>query len=105
MSLFGYPADITHKVAVLDEWERVKWFEEVPLKAKVIEEQKLIKNDKGEHIHSMIEVHLDGAHQIHSVDTFSYITQMGKTINFRPVHFETKKLLGTDIVKKVILYG
>lgn len=105
MSLFGYPADITHKKAILDAWNRVTGFETVYLKAKVVEEQKLVKNSKGEDVHSIIEAHLEGSHRITENDEFVYVKDLGNEIDFRPQHWEIKKLLGTDDVKKVIVYG
>lgn len=105
MSLFGYPAEITHKKAVIDTWGRVSAFTDSVKKAKVIEEQKVIKNDQGEEVQSIIEVHLEGAHTIGISDQFTYMNKMGKEIKFRPLHYEIKKLLGTDQVKKVIVYG
>lgn len=110
MSLFGYPATILHKKAIVDDWGRPGGFEDVELSAKVVEEQKLIKstsaeNVQGEMIHSSIEVHLEGPHLVTMVDEFVYVTQLGQTIKFRPVHFEVKKNIGMDDVKKVIVYG
>lgn len=105
MSLFGYPADILHKQPIVDSWGRVTGFEEVYLKAKVVEEQKLVKNSKGEDIHSIIEAHLEGSHHVTEKDEFVYIKDLGLEIDFRPQHWEIKKQLGTDDVKKVIVYG
>ncbi|KIL46935.1 hypothetical protein KP77_25040 [Jeotgalibacillus alimentarius] len=105
MSIFGYPAVITHVKAIVDNWGRVSGTDEVPSKAKVIEEQKVIKNDKGEEVQSMIEVHLPGAHSIGNQDRILYTNQLGKEYDFRPLHYEVRKELGTDIAKKVIIYG
>lgn len=105
MSLFGYPAVITHKKAIVDEWGRPGGFEESILNAKVVEEQKLIKNAEGEEVHSVIEAHLENAQLITMLDEFVYVSKLGPTINFRPQHIEVKKQLATDDVKKVIVYG
>ncbi|PKH09859.1 hypothetical protein [Planomicrobium sp. MB-3u-38] len=105
MSLFGYPADIIHKKATVDAWGRVSWFVDESKKAKVIEEQKIIKNAQGEEVQSNIEIHLEGAQKIGAADQFLYKNQMGKEITIRPLHYEIKKVLGTDDVKKVIVYG
>lgn len=105
MSLFGYPADIVHKKATVDEWDRVKWFVDSNKKAKVVEEQKIVKNAQGEEVQSIVEVHLEGAHSIGTSDQFVYINQLGKKITFRPLHYEIKKVMGTDNIKKVVVYG
>ncbi|WP_172369567.1 hypothetical protein [Sporosarcina jiandibaonis] len=110
MSLFGYPAAILHRKAIVDDWGRSAGFDEVPLSAKVVEEQKLIKSSKvenvqGEMVHSSIEVHLEGPHLVTMLDEFVYVTNLAQVIKFRPVHFEVKKHIGTDDVKKVIVYG
>lgn len=105
MSLFGYPADVTHKKALVDIWGRLTGFETVYLKAKVVEEQKLIKNAKGEDIHSIIEVHLEGNHHVTMNDEFIYSRDLGIDIDFRPQHLEIKKIIGTDDMKKLIVYG
>jgi len=105
MSLFGYPADIIHHKAQLDAWNRVTGFSEVFLKAKVVEEQKLIKNSKGEEVQSMIEVHIEGSHIVTMLDEFVYQKDLGNEIRFRPLHYEVKKNIGTDDVKKLIIYG
>jgi len=123
MSLFGYPADIIHRQSLVDEWGRPSGFgEDVELKAKVVEEQKLIKNAKGEEVQSVIEIHLEGAHLIKFSDMFIYLNQRfyesfkhdtrfdphyddAEALSIRPLHIELKKQLGTDDVKKVIVYG
>ncbi|KYC94368.1 hypothetical protein B4102_3589 [Heyndrickxia sporothermodurans] len=105
MSLFGYPADIIHNVAVIDNWNRVTGYFPLPLKAKVVEEQKLIKNDKGEDVISIGEIHLEGAHEISPQDYFLYTNALGKEIRYNVKHIEIKKNLGTDDVRKVVVYG
>ncbi|WP_317944319.1 hypothetical protein [Sporosarcina saromensis] len=94
-----------HRKAIVDEWGRPGGFKDVPLTAKVVEEQKLIKNAKGEEVHSIVEAHLEGPHLVGMTDEFVYRTQLGQEIKFRPQHIEVKKFLGTDDVKKVIVYG
>ncbi|MCU9614085.1 hypothetical protein OEV98_10990 [Caldibacillus lycopersici] len=105
MSIFGYPADIIHKSAILDEWNRVTDYNSIPKKAKVVEEQKLIKNDKGEDVISIAEIHLEGIQDIKTQDYFLYTNALGKEIRYDIKHIEIKKNIGTDDVKKVIIYG
>jgi hypothetical protein len=105
MSLFGYPADVVHQVAILDSWNRVTGYNPIPKKAKVVEEQKLIKNDKGEEVISIGEIHLEGAQDIKVQDYFLYTNALGKEIRYDIKHIEIKKLLGTDNVKMVIVYA
>ncbi|MFE8697978.1 hypothetical protein ACFYKT_16675 [Cytobacillus sp. FJAT-53684] len=111
MSLFGYPADIVHYSAMLDSWGRVDTqnyltgFKPIPKKVKVIEEQKLIKNDKGEEVHSIAEIHLEGTQELKMQDYFLYTNALGKEVRYDIKHIEIKKNLGTDEVKKVIVYG
>ncbi|MGY6765690.1 hypothetical protein ACW73O_11705 [Faecalibacterium prausnitzii] len=105
MSLFGYPADITHFSAILDSWGRVTGYNQIPKKAKVVEEQKLIKNDKGEDVISIAEIHLEGPQEIKTQDYFLYTNALGKEIRYDIKHIEIKKVLGTDEVKKVVVYG
>ena len=40
MSLFGYPATVTHYKANIDSWGRVSGYTTVAKNAKVVEEQK-----------------------------------------------------------------
>jgi hypothetical protein len=105
MSLFGYPADINHFQATLDSWNRVTGYNLLAKKAKVVEEQKLIKNDKGEEVQSIAEIHLEGAQQVSAHDYFEYVNALGQTIRYDVRHIEIKKQMGTDDVKKVIIYG
>lgn len=105
MSLFGYPADITHSSAVIDTWNRVTGYNSIPKKAKVVEEQKLIKNDKGEEVISIGEIHLEGTQDVKPQDYFLYTNALGKDIRYDIKHIEIKKNMGTDEVKKVIIYG
>lgn len=105
MSLFGYPTKVIHRMALLDNWNRVYDFDDAPLNAKVVEEQKLIKNAKGEEVHSMIEVHIEGSHVVTLLDEFVYRQDLENEIRFRPLHYEVKKNIGTNDVKKLIIYG
>jgi hypothetical protein len=105
MSIFGYPASITHYQATLDMWNRVTGFSAVEKKAKVVEQQKLIRNDKGEEVQSIAEIHLEGLHDIRLQDYFEYVNALGQKVKYIIRHIEIKKNLGTDQVKKVIVYA
>lgn len=105
MSLFGYPAKIVHQVAIVDTWGRVSDYVPITKNAKVIEEQKLIKNDKGEDVISIAEIHLEGPQEIKTQDYFLYTNALGKEVRYNIKHIEIKKVLGTDEVKKVVVYG
>jgi hypothetical protein len=105
MSLFGYPATITHYSANMDSWGRVTGYTPLQKNAKVVEEQKEIKNVKGEDIQSIAEIHLAGAQLVKGQDYFKYINALGQTVRYEVRHIEIKKEMGTDAVKKVIVYG
>ncbi|WP_141432418.1 hypothetical protein [Bacillus sp. 03113] len=105
MSLFGYPANITHFSAIIDTWNRVTGYNSISKKAKVVEEQKLVKNDKGEDVVSIGEIHLEGPQVIKTQDYFLYTNALGKEILYDIKHIEIKKNMGTDDVKKVVIYG
>jgi len=105
MSLFGYPADITHYQAILDNWNRVTDYNPVPKKAKVVEEQKMIKNAKGEEVQSIAEIHLEGPQEVKTQDYFMYTNALGVDVRYDARHIEIKKYLGTDNIKKVIVYA
>jgi hypothetical protein len=105
MSLFGYPAKVKHFHAAVDAWGRPGGYIPADKSAKVIEEQKLIKNERGEDIQSIVEIHLEGPQDIGMQDYFEYINGLGKTVQYTVKHIEIKKYLGTDEVKKVIVYG
>lgn len=105
MSLFGYPADIIHFQAIIDSWNRVTGYNPVSKKAKVIEEQKLIKNAEGEEVQSIAEIHLEGSHAVKTQDYFKYTNALGVDVRYDVRHIEIKKHLGTDDVKKVIVYA
>lgn len=105
MSIFGYPATVTHYHSEKDGWGRPLPPTITPKSAKVDEEQRIIKNAKGEEVQIAYTIHLEGAHAIESDDYFEYVNKLGKTITVRLAHYEVKKHLGTDDVKKVIVYG
>jgi|GEM_PF-2514983 hypothetical protein len=105
MSLFGYPATVRHFHSETDEWGRPLPPTEVVRAAKVVEEQKLVKNARGEEVQIAYEIHLEGAVPIGFDDYFLYVNQLGLEIRCDVAHFEVRKYLGTDNVKKVIIYG
>ncbi|MBU5673244.1 hypothetical protein [Paenibacillus brevis] len=105
MSLFGYPATVVHFHSDVDEWGRPLPPEATERDAKVVEEQKLIKNAKGEDIQVAYEIHVEGAIPIGFDDYFLYTNALGLEIRCDVAHFEVRKFLGTDDVKKVIVYG
>jgi hypothetical protein len=105
MSLFGYPATVIHQQAHVDEWNRVNGYTSIPKSAKVVEEQKIVKNAKGEDIQSIAEIHLEGPQIIQDQDYFQYENAFGEVVDYYIKHIEVKKQLGTDDVKKVIVYG
>jgi hypothetical protein len=105
MSLFGYPASVTHYSANLDSWGRVTGYNPQQKNAKVVEEQQEIKNAQGEDIQSIAEIHLEGAQSIKGQDYFEYVNALSQTIRYEVKHIEIKKEMGTDTVKKMIIYG
>ena len=105
MSLFGYPAIVLHKAAKLDDWGRVVFFADKNRKCKVIEEQKLIRKSNGEEVQTAYELHLEGDVRVTYQDLFVYKQYEEQEITLRPIHIVKRKNLGTDIVKKVIVYG
>jgi hypothetical protein len=105
MSLFGYPATVTHYQADIDSWGRVSGYTPVTKKAKVVEEHKEIKNGKGEEILSIAEIHLEGPQKVKGQDYFLYVNNFGETIRYDVKHYEIKKEMGTDNMKKVIVYA
>jgi hypothetical protein len=105
MSLFGYPAVVIHYSAEIDMWGRVSSYAPTEKKAKVVEEQKEIKNAKGEEIQSIAEIHLEGPQLVRTHDYFEYTNGLGQLIRYDVRHIEIKKTMGTDEVKKVIVYA
>jgi hypothetical protein len=105
MSLFGYPATVVHYQAQLDSWNRVSGYDPQQKAAKVVEEQKIIKNGKGEEVQSIAEIHLEGFQKLTLQDYFEYMSPIGTITRYNVRHIEVKKVLGTDNVKKVIVYA
>jgi hypothetical protein len=105
MSLFGYPATVTHYQANIDSWGRVSGYTSVTKNAKVVEEQKEIRNAKGEDIQSIAEVHLEGPQLVRTQDYFEYVNALGQTVRYDVRHIEIKKEMGTDEVKKMLIYA
>lgn len=105
MSLFGYPATVTHFQAQLDSWNRVIGYTTQTKAAKVVEEQKIIKDGKGEEVQSIAEIHLEGVQTLGMQDYFLYTNGLGKEVRYDIKHLVIKKTLGTDEVKKVIVYA
>lgn len=105
MSIFGYPAKVTHFHSEKDDWGRALPPTETERDSKVVEEQKLIKNSKGEEVQIAYEIHVEGAIPIGFDDHFLYTNALGLEIRCDVAHFEVRKYLGTDDVKKVIIYG
>lgn len=105
MSLFGYPAKVRHYHSESDDWGRPKPPTETERDAKVVEEQQLIKNGRGEEVLTAYTIHIEGAIPLSFDDYFLYIDQLGAEIRTDVAHYEVKKHLGTDDVKKVIVYG
>jgi len=105
MSLFGYPAKVTHYHSGTDEWGRPLPPVATDKAAKVVEEQKLIRNARGEEIQVAYAIHLEGPNAISFDDYFEYVNALGETITIHVRHFEIRKFIGTDDVKKVVVYG
>ena len=115
MSLFGYPAKVKHYQAIIDSWGRVSgYLDPVEKAAKVIEEQKLIRVTSKvgtenvystEEIVSVAEIHLEGLHKVGLHDYFEHINELNEVTRFDVKHVEIKKTMGTDGVKKVIVYA
>lgn len=105
MSIFGYPARVTHFQASIDNWGMVIGYTQEEKRAKVIEEQKMIKNGKGEEVQSIAEIHLDGLHRLTMQDYFEYVNGLGDKIRFNVLHIKSIKFLGTDRLRKVVIYA
>ncbi|KOP64364.1 hypothetical protein AMS62_03140 [Bacillus sp. FJAT-18019] len=105
MSLFGYPATVRHFHSVKDDWGRPLPPTETERAAKVVEDQKLIKNARGEEIQVAYEIHIEGAITIGFGDYFLYKNALDLEVRCDVAHYEVRKNLGTDDVKKVIVYG
>lgn len=106
MSLFGYPATVTHwHVGGTDDWGRPLPPTPTEKSAKVVEEQRLIRNARGEEIQIAYEIHLEGVNAVTFEDYFVYVNAIGVNVRCDVAHIEVKKYIGTDDVKKVIVYG
>lgn len=105
MSLFGYPATVTHYHSGVDEWGRPIPAEPVVKDAKVVEEQKLVRNARGEDIQVAYTVYLEGVNAVGMDDWLLYTNALGTEIRIDVKHYEIRKYLGTDDVKEVVLYG
>lgn len=105
MSLFGYPATVIHYHSEVDDWGRPLPPTSTARAAKVVEEQKLIKNARGEEVQIAYEIHIEGAIPVGFEDYFIYNNALSLEIRCDVAHFEVKKYLGTDDVKKVVIYG
>lgn len=105
MSLFGYPATVKHFHSETDDWGRPLPPTETERAAKVVEEQRLIKNSRGEDVQIAYTIHFEGAIPLSFDDYFLYVDQLGTEIRCDIAHYEVRKYLGTEDVKKVIVYG
>jgi len=105
MSLFGYPAKVVHWHSGKDDWERPLPPIETEKAAKIIEEQRLIRNAKGEEVQIAYTIFLEGVNALSLDDYFEYKNALGEKITIRVSHYEVRKFLGTDDVKEVVVYG
>ncbi|MEK3882423.1 hypothetical protein [Paenibacillus sp. PL2-23] len=105
MSLFGYPAIVRHFHSAIDDWGRPLQPTESTRSAKVVEEQRLIRNARGEEVQIAYAVHIEGVVSLGFNDYFLYTDQLGSELRIDVAHYEIRKFLGTDEVKKVIVYG
>lgn len=105
MSIFGYPAKVVHWHSEVDDWGRP--FPPTPTEksAKVVEEQRLIRNGRGEEVQIAYTVFLPGTNAVEFDDYIVYVNKLGVTIRCEIAHIEVRKYLGTDDVKEVIVYG
>lgn len=105
MSLFGYPASVTLFHSEKDDWGRPLPPIQTEYNAKVVEEQKVIANFRGEEVQITGEVHIEGSIALGFDDYIEYVNVLGVTLHYDVAHYEVKKYLGTDIVKKVIIFA
>ncbi|MHA6484470.1 hypothetical protein ACX1C1_21470 [Paenibacillus sp. strain BS8-2] len=105
MSIFGYPAAVRHFHSEFDEWGRPLPPAETSRAAKVVEEQRLILDARGEEVQIAYTIHIEGAVPLGFDDYFLYTDQLGAELRIDVAHYEVRKFLGTDDVKKVIVYG
>ncbi|CAM3706291.1 hypothetical protein COLU111180_04110 [Cohnella lubricantis] len=105
MSIFGYPAKVTHYHSEVDDWGRPLPPTATEKRAKVVEEQRLIKNAKGEDVQIAYAISLEGVNAVGFDDYIEYVNALGITIRCEVAHIEVRKNLGTDDVKEVVVYG
>ncbi|WP_232380854.1 hypothetical protein [Paenibacillus tianjinensis] len=89
----------------MDEWGRPIPADPVVKDAKVVEEQKLVKNARGEDIQVAYTVYLEGVNAVGMDDWLMYTNALDIEIRIEVKHYEIRKYLGTDDVKEVVLYG
>ena len=105
MSIFGYPAKVMHYHSETDDWGRPLPPTPIEKSAKVVEEQRLIKNARGEDVQIAYEIQLPGINAVGFDDYIEYVNAVGITIRCDIAHIEVRKYLGTDDVKEVVVYG
>ncbi|MBB6689910.1 hypothetical protein H7B90_00700 [Cohnella xylanilytica] len=105
MSLFGYPAKVTHYHSEKDDWGRPLPPISIDKSAKVVEEQRLIKNAKGKEVQIAYTIYLEGVNAVNFDDYFEYVNALGIIVRCGVAHIEVRKYLGTDDVKEVVVYG
>ncbi|WP_339816786.1 hypothetical protein MKZ15_15395 [Paenibacillus sp. FSL R7-0216] len=105
MSLFGYPAKVVHWHSEVDDWGRPLPPTPTDKSAKVVEEQRLIRNSRGEDVQIAYTIFLPGLNAVGFDDYIVYANKLGVTIRCDIAHIEVRKYLGTDDVKEVVVYG
>jgi hypothetical protein len=105
MSIFGYPAKVVHWHSVKDDWGRPLPPTPTEKSAKVVEEQRLIRNARGEEVQIAYTIFLPGLNAVGFDDYIVYVNKLGVTIRCDIAHIEVRKYLGTDDVKEVVVYG
>lgn len=105
MSLFGYPAKVVHWHSEEDDWGRPLPPTPTDKSAKVVEEQRLIRNGSGEDVQIAYTIFLPGLNAVGFDDYIVYVNKLGVTIRCDIAHIEVRKYLGTDDVKEVVVYG
>ncbi|MDU0332079.1 hypothetical protein RW092_18035 [Paenibacillus sp. 3LSP] len=105
MSLFGYPAKVVHWHSEVDDWGRPLSPTPTEKSAKVVEEQRLIRNGRGEEVQIAYTIYLEGVNTVGFDDYIEYVNAVGVKIRCDIAHIEVRKYLGTDDVKEVVVYG
>lgn len=105
MSLFGYPAKVVHWHSEVDDWGRPLPPTPIEKAAKVVEEQRLVRNGRGEEIQIAYTIFLEGVNAVGFDDYIEYVNAVGVKIRCDIAHIEVRKYLGTDDVKEVVVYG